>query len=60
MILRHLEGLAFEFYYEMFSQESTLHPVADDYLAFKQAILGKFGRKANPEENIRKAVSATL
>ena len=60
VILRHLEGPAFEFYYETFSEDGTLLPGAEDYLAVKQAILRKFGRKANPDENIRKAVSATI
>ena len=60
VILRHLEGPAFEFYYETFSEDGTLLPGAEDYIAVKQAILRKFSRKANPEENIRKAVSATI
>ena len=51
MILRHLEGPAFEFYYETFSEDGTLLPRAEDYIAVKQAILRKFGRKANPEQN---------
>ena len=43
-----------------FSQGGSLPPKVEEYLAVKQAIIRKFGRKASPEEKIRKAVSATL
>ena len=59
-LLCHLEGPAFEFYYETFSEDGTLLPEAEDYVAVEQALLRNFGRRANPEENIGKAVPATL
>lgn len=60
VILRRLQGIAFDFYNEKFWHDCTLIPRAEDYLAIKQAIPRKFGSKANPEENIREVVSATL
>ena len=45
---------------EKFAQDDALLLGPEDYIAVKQAILRMNGRKAKPEENIRKAVSVTL
>lgn len=59
-ILCHLEGAAFDFYYETYSRDGGLSEAAGDWKEVKKALADRFVVTARPEEEIQKAIACRL
>ena len=59
-LLCYLQGEAFDYYYETYSQDGGLNETASDYQAVKKDLLDRFESVPEPEENIRLAVASRL
>ena len=59
-LLAHLEGEAFDFYYETFAKDGALTEEAMNYALVKKAFFDRFGVKTEPSDDIRSAINAVL
>ena len=59
-LLCYLQGEAFDYYYETYSQNGGLNEAARDYQAVKKALLDRFESVPGPEETIRLAAASKL
>lgn len=59
-IICHLEGAGVERYYGAFARERLMTEEAKDYAVVQAKLLRKFGYTVKPEEELQKAISASL
>ena len=59
-ILSHLEGAAFDYYYDTYSHNGNLTEAASNWGGAKIALSGRFTETPKPEEIIQKAVRCLL
>lgn len=59
-LLSHLDGRAFDFFYEKFAEDGGLKPSASNYKGVKKALIDEFDKPADPQDDIRRAVNASI